>query len=176
MLVQGTATPSRPKGTCARCSTTPATEARKTPVQSTSEQLVARKNDRRIELVGKVTIVDETRTLKSEKATFFLDANRKIQRMEAETNVNVVEAATRRKGTGDKAVYQVDKKMIYLNGKPATISDPQRLRLRPADRLRPRPGPRAGRHQRRGADEGDVQARGVDESQSGRVAESAEGA
>jgi lipopolysaccharide transport protein LptA len=104
---------------------TAAAEAKKTPVRSTSEQLVARRNDRRIELLGKVTLVDETRTLKSDTATILLDANRKIQRMEAETNVSVVEAATGRKGNGNKVIYQVDKKMIYLYGKPATISDPR---------------------------------------------------
>lgn len=98
-------------------------EARKTPIQSTSEQLIARRNEKRIDLLGKVTLVDESRTLKSEKATIFLDDNRKIQRMEAETNVNVVEGATGRKGSGNKVVYQVDKKMIYMYGKPATMSD-----------------------------------------------------
>jgi lipopolysaccharide transport protein LptA len=101
------------------------TEARKTPLQSTSEQLVARRGERRIELIGKVTLIDETRTLKSEKATIFLDENRKIQRMEADTNVSVIETATGRKGTGDKVTYLVDKKMIYLYGKPATMSDPR---------------------------------------------------
>ena len=47
---------------------------------------MARKNDRRIELLGKVTLVDETRTLKSETATILLDANRKIQRIETYRN------------------------------------------------------------------------------------------
>ena len=100
------------------------TEARKTPVQTTSEQLVARKTDRRIDMLGKVVIVDETRILKSEKATFFFDDKNKIQRMESEQNVNVADNATGRKGTGDKAVYHVDKKMIFVNGTPATMSDP----------------------------------------------------
>jgi lipopolysaccharide transport protein LptA len=102
-----------------------AADARKTPIQSTSEQLIARRNDRRIDLLGKVTLKDETRTLQSEKAALFLDDNRKIQRMEAETNVTVVEAATGRKGSGNRAVYQVDKKMIYMFGAPATMSDPR---------------------------------------------------
>jgi lipopolysaccharide transport protein LptA len=104
---------------------TAAADAKKPPIRSTSEQLTAKRNDRRIELAGKVTLVDETRTLKSDTATILLDANRKIQRMEAETNVSVVEAATGRKGNGNKVIYQVDKKMIYLYGKPATISDPR---------------------------------------------------
>ncbi len=99
-------------------------DARKTPVQSTSDQLVARKSDRRVDLLGKVAIVDETRTLKSEKAMFFFDDRNKVQRIEAETGVTVAEAATGRKGTGDRAIYHVDKKMIYLNGSPATITDP----------------------------------------------------
>jgi LPS export ABC transporter protein LptC len=100
------------------------TEARKTPVRTTSDQLVARKGDHRIDMLGKVVIVDETRTLKSEKASFFFDDKNKIQRMESEQAVNVADTATGRKGTGDKAVYHVDKKMIFVNGTPATMSDP----------------------------------------------------
>lgn len=99
-------------------------EARTTPMQTTSEQLVARKADRRIDLLGKVTIVDETRTLKSEKSSFFFDDNNKIQRVECEQNVSVVDAATRRRGTGDEAIYHVERKMIFFNGAPATMSDP----------------------------------------------------
>ena len=96
----------------------------KVPVQSTSEQLIARKGDRRVDLIGKVVIKDDTRSLKSEKAALFFDENKKIQRMEAETGVNIAETATGRKGTGDKAIYHVDKKLIYVYGTPATISDP----------------------------------------------------
>lgn len=98
-------------------------EARKSPAQSTSEQLVARKNERRIDLLGKVTIVDETRTLNSEKAAFFFDENRKLQRIEAEQKVTMLDAATGRKGTGERAIYHVDKKMIFVYGAPATMSD-----------------------------------------------------
>jgi len=97
---------------------------RTVPVESRSEQLIARKGDRRIDLLGNVTINDTPRTLKSDKAAFFFDDNRKIQRIEAENNVNVAESTTNRKGTGDKAIYHVDKKMIYVNGSPATMTDP----------------------------------------------------
>lgn len=100
------------------------TEARKTPVQTTSDQLIARKPERRMELIGNVNIVDESRNLTSERATFFFDANNKVQRIESEEKVNMAESVTRRKGAGEKAVYHVDKKMIYVYGKPATISDP----------------------------------------------------
>jgi lipopolysaccharide transport protein LptA len=99
--------------------------ARRTPVQATSEQLVARKGDRRIDLLGKVVIIDDARRLESEKASFFFNANQKIQRMEAETNVRVSEIPTSRKGQGDKAIYNVEKKMIYMYGSPATVTEPK---------------------------------------------------
>jgi lipopolysaccharide export system protein LptA len=99
-------------------------EARRTPVQSTSEQLVARKADHRLDLLGSVNIVDESRTLSSEKAAFFFDDKNKIQRIESEQNVTVAESVTKRKGTGDKAIYHVERKMVYVYGKPATITDP----------------------------------------------------
>ncbi|HYR30257.1 MAG TPA: LptA/OstA family protein, partial [Thermoanaerobaculia bacterium] len=98
---------------------------RRTPVQSTSDQLIARKVDRRIDLVGKVTIIDEARRLESEKASFFFNDAQKIQRIEAENNVRMNEIPTQRKGQGDKAIYNVDKKMVYLHGSPATVTDPK---------------------------------------------------
>ncbi|HEY0157713.1 MAG TPA: LptA/OstA family protein [Thermoanaerobaculia bacterium] len=126
MLVQGAGDSITAKGNVRTLLYNTSTEAgRKTPMQSTSDQLIARRNDRRVELIGKVSIVDETRNLKSEKATLFLDEQRKVQRMEAENAVNMAETTTGRKGTGDKAVYHVDKKMMYVFGKPATISDPK---------------------------------------------------
>jgi lipopolysaccharide export system protein LptA len=100
-------------------------EARKTPVQSTSEQLVARKADHRMDLVGSVNIVDESRTMTSEKASFFFDDKNKIQRIESDQNVILTESVTKRKGTGDKAIYHVDRKMVFMYGKPATMSDPK---------------------------------------------------
>lgn len=100
------------------------TEARKTPVQTRSDSLTARKADRRIDLTGTVNIVDESRNLKSDRAAFFFDDKNKIQRIEPEGNVDVSDSLTKRKGAGDKAVYQVEKKMIFLSGNPAAISDP----------------------------------------------------
>jgi LPS export ABC transporter protein LptC len=94
------------------------------PVKSKSDQLIARKGERRLELLGNVTIEDETRVLKSEQSTFFFDANRKIERIEAENKVVVTERPTNRNGTGDKAIYQVARKMIYVSGSPATMTDP----------------------------------------------------
>lgn len=101
-------------------------EARKMiPLTSRSEQLVARRNDRRIDMLGQVTIQDESRSMSSEKASFFLDASRKIERIEAEQKVTLLERSTNRKGTGDKAVYYVQKKLVNMYGSPATASDPQ---------------------------------------------------
>ncbi|HEY3053153.1 MAG TPA: LPS export ABC transporter periplasmic protein LptC [Thermoanaerobaculia bacterium] len=100
-------------------------EARKTPVQSKSDQLVARRNDRRLELSGNVQIDDESRTVTAEKATFYFDANRKIDHIDAETKVVVVEKPTNRRMAGDKATYFVNKKLVTVNGSPATATGPQ---------------------------------------------------
>jgi len=105
--------------------TTAGGEVRKTPVVSRSDQLLARKTDRRIDLVGGVKIVDDARTMTSERASFFFDANRKIERVESETKVVLVEQSMNRRGTGDKATYLVAKKMIYVSGNPATVTDPK---------------------------------------------------
>lgn len=104
---------------------TAAGSARKTPMQANSDQLIARRTEQRVELLGNVAIVDETRNLKSEKATLFLDDKRKVERMEAENSVVMSESSTGRRGTGERAMYDVEKKMIYVFGKPATISDPK---------------------------------------------------
>lgn len=93
------------------------------PMTSRSEQLIARRNDRRIELAGNVTIEDATRSLSSETAVFFFDTNRKIEKIEAEKSVVVSERPSSRKGTGDKAVYQVARRMIYVTGSPAVLTD-----------------------------------------------------
>jgi lipopolysaccharide transport protein LptA len=95
------------------------------PLTSKSEQLVARRNERRIDMTGQVVIQDESRSMTSEKASFFFDATRKIERVEAEQKVTLLERATNRKGTGDKAVYFVQKKLVNMYGAPATASDPQ---------------------------------------------------
>ena len=87
--------------------------------------MVAHKNERKIELLGNVQIDDETRTLTSDHASFFFDANKKMERVEAEAKVVLVEKAAGRRGTGDKAVYQLQKKMIYLSGNPAKVTDPK---------------------------------------------------
>jgi lipopolysaccharide transport protein LptA len=99
-------------------------EARKVPVTSRSDQLLAKKNERRIDLTGSVRVEDEGRTMTSDRATMFMDANRKIDRIESEGKVALVDAPGGRKGSGDKAIYLVSKKMIYVSGSPATVTAP----------------------------------------------------
>ena len=100
-------------------------QARKTPVRSKSEQLVARRSERQVQLLGDVMIEDGDRTVTAEKATLFFDAQRKIERVEAQEDVVMVEKGTNRKGTGDRAVYNVKDRMAYLHGSPATATEPQ---------------------------------------------------
>ncbi|MEO8037042.1 MAG: LptA/OstA family protein, partial [Acidobacteriota bacterium] len=104
--------------------TSPSATASKSPMLSSSDQLFARKADRRIDLVGNVKIDDEQRNMTSEKASFFFDNSRKIERVESETKLVLVDRATSRKGTGDKATYLVAKRMIYVIGSPATMTAP----------------------------------------------------
>jgi lipopolysaccharide export system protein LptA len=96
----------------------------KTPVLSTSDQLIAKKSDRRLDLVGNVQINDDQRNMTAEHASFFFDNGRKVDRIEAEQKVVFVEKGTARKGTGDKATYLVPKKLVYLTGSPATATGP----------------------------------------------------
>jgi lipopolysaccharide export system protein LptA len=106
-------------------STNAAAEARKVPMQSTSDVLVARKADRRIDLNGSVQIDDgEGRHFSAEHASFFFDANKKMDHIEALEKVVLVEKATMRRGTGDKATYNVAQRMVYLIGTPAIVTAP----------------------------------------------------
>jgi lipopolysaccharide export system protein LptA len=100
-------------------------EQRKVPMQSKSDMLVAHKNERRIDLNGSVQIDDgEQRHLTSEHASFFFDANKKMDHIEAQEKVVLLEKATGRRGTGDRATYNVGRRMIYLTGAPATVTAP----------------------------------------------------
>ncbi len=103
---------------------TSGTEQRKTPMLTRSDHLAAHKSERRIDLAGNVKIDDEQRHLTAEKAAFFFDANRKVERIEAETKVVLLEQPPGRKGTGEKATYFVNRHMIFVNGNPATVTGP----------------------------------------------------
>lgn len=97
---------------------------RKTPMQTESDALAAHKEKRTIDLLGNVKIDDEDRHLTSDKATFDFDANRKLETIIAENHVVLIEQAAGRKGTGDKAIYHVDERKIFMSGSPAVVTAP----------------------------------------------------
>jgi lipopolysaccharide export system protein LptA len=106
-------------------STNATAEQRKVPMQSKSDVLIAHKTERRIDLSGNVQIDDgERRHLTSEHASFFFDANKKMDHIEAQEKVVVLDKSTGRRGTGDRVTYNVGRRMIYLTGSPAMVSDP----------------------------------------------------
>jgi LPS export ABC transporter protein LptC len=106
-------------------STNATAEQRKVPIQSTSDVLIAHKLERRIDLNGNVQIDDgEQRHFSSEHASFFFDANKKMDHIEAQEKVVMVEKATGRRGTGDRVTYNVARRMVYLTGAPATVTGP----------------------------------------------------
>lgn len=98
--------------------------AKKSPILATSEQLLAHKSDRRIDLVGGVKINDETHSMTSDKSAFFFDTNKKLDHVESDGKIVLVEKQSNRKGTGDKAIYKVPQRMVYITGNPATATDP----------------------------------------------------
>ena len=99
-------------------------EARKVPLNSKSDQLLAKKAERRIDLTGNVRVDDDQRTMTSDHSAILLDANKKIERIESDGKVSLVDRPANRKGNGDRMVYLVAKKMIYVSGSPATVSAP----------------------------------------------------
>ncbi len=100
-------------------------EQRKTPMATRSDNLPAQKLERRIDLLGNVKIDDEQRHMTGEKPIFYFDANRKLERIEAENKIVLIEDPPGRKVSGDKAKYFVNRRMIFINGSPATVTDPR---------------------------------------------------
>lgn len=100
-------------------------EHRKIPLGIRSEQLVARKSERRLELTGDVKIDDLDRTVTSGKATVFFNTARKLDRIDAEEKVVFSEKSTGRKTAGDKAVYLLAKRTVNVTGSPAVVNGPQ---------------------------------------------------
>ncbi len=103
---------------------TSATEVRKTPLLARGDTLLAHKTERRIELHGNVVIDDESRHMTGDNAVFNFDAGKKIDRVDAEGKVVLVDPPNSRKATGDKAQYLVDKRLVYVWGAPAVITAP----------------------------------------------------
>jgi lipopolysaccharide transport protein LptA len=99
-------------------------QARKTPLLARGEVLTAHKNERRIELHQNVTIDDDQRRMSGENAVFFFDANRKMDRVEAEGKIVLIDTPNNRKVTGDRAQYLVNKRIVYVWGNPAIVTAP----------------------------------------------------
>jgi len=99
--------------------------AAKTPTTAKGDQMIGKKEDRRLDFEGHVQIVDESRTMTSEQASFFFDTKKKLERVEANRALTLVDKATGRKGNGDKAIYRTTQKLISLFGAPAVITDPK---------------------------------------------------
>lgn len=95
-----------------------------TPIQTRSDHLAAHKNERRIDLLGNVKIDDADRHMTGDKAAFYFDANKKMERIEAENRIVLLEQSAGRKGTGDKAVYFLNRRVIHMSGSPATVTAP----------------------------------------------------
>ncbi|HUP49016.1 MAG TPA: LptA/OstA family protein [Thermoanaerobaculia bacterium] len=125
LLVQGSGAGITARGNVRTVLYNTGNETRRVPLRSISEQLVVRRDERRIDLLGDVTIEDESRTITAQKAALHFDAGRKIERIEAEEKVVLLEKASDRRGTADKAVYLVKERMAYLHGSPATATEPQ---------------------------------------------------
>ena len=102
-----------------------AEKSSKTPVQIRAETLFGRKSARKVDLTGSVKIEDELRRLESDTATIFLGANQKIERIEALRKLIVTEIGTGRKGTGEKAVYNLAERTILVDGTPAILTEPR---------------------------------------------------
>ena len=98
--------------------------AKKSPILANSDQLNARKSDRRVDMIGNVKINDEQHRMTSDKSAFFFDANKKLDHVESDGKIVLTEKQTNRKGTGDKAIYQVPRRLVYITGNPATATDP----------------------------------------------------
>jgi lipopolysaccharide transport protein LptA len=99
--------------------------ANRVPVVATSDALLAKKTERRIEMTGNVRVEEMTRVLETEKATLFFNAARKLERLEADGKVAVSDKATSRKGTADKASYRVTEQILYMDGTPAELIEPR---------------------------------------------------
>jgi len=95
------------------------------PMQTQSDALTAFKTEGRVDLIGNVKIDDGDRHMTGEKASFFFSPNHQMQRIEAQNHIVLLEPALGRKATGDKAVYDVARRVIRMTGSPVTVTDPK---------------------------------------------------
>lgn len=95
------------------------------PVRTASDMLIARREARRIDLDGNVTVEESGRLVSSRKAVVLVAEGGGLKRVEGTGDVKMKEVATGREGGGSRVVYQPAEKSILLEGEPARISDVQ---------------------------------------------------
>lgn len=100
-------------------------DAAAAPVQLRADSLFGRKSAKKIDLSGNVHIEDGARKLDSQSATIRLGENQKIETIEASEDLVISEPAARRKAEGQRALYDLNRKTIVVDGSPATLTDPQ---------------------------------------------------
>ena len=100
-------------------------EQRKTPIEARSNVLIARRAERKVDLEGNVKIDDEPRTVAADRATIFLDASRRVERVEASSNVVLTDKVAAQKAVGTHLIYRLAEKRLFLDGSPATVTDPR---------------------------------------------------
>lgn len=100
-------------------------EKRTAPIGTHSDALIAKKAERTVNLEGHVKIEDEARTMNADRATIYLDAANRVDRVEANGNLVVTERNTGRRATGSHALYKLAEKTLQLDGAPAEVSEPR---------------------------------------------------
>ncbi len=95
------------------------------PVKSRSERLEARRADQKIELLDKVVIESENRTLTGDRAIFTFNSDQELETVESIGNLTLREIGSGRTGSGDRAVYRVAEETVLLEGSPAEIREPR---------------------------------------------------
>lgn len=100
-------------------------ESSSTPVKLRAETLFGRKSAKKVDVSGKVRIEDELRRVEADTASIFFGPDQKVERIEAAQNLTVTEMNTGRKGTGEKALYNLAERTILVDGTPAVLTEPR---------------------------------------------------
>lgn len=101
------------------------TEPEGEPVKSRSDRLEARRDEQKIELIDKVVVESEGRTLTADRAIFTFDSNQALEEIVAIGHLTLAETGTGRTGSGERAVYRVAEETMLLEGTPAEIMEPR---------------------------------------------------
>ncbi|MDX1583685.1 MAG: LptA/OstA family protein, partial [Thermoanaerobaculia bacterium] len=95
------------------------------PIRSRSDRLEARRAENEIDLIDDVMIESEGRSLGADQARFIFGSDQQLERVVATGSLSLKEAATGRRGSGEKAVYELAEDTILIEGSPAEIREPR---------------------------------------------------